>query len=154
MKLMLAYGMNTNLRSMANRCPNAVSIGRYDLHDHRIVFRGCADVEPSKGDIAQCVLWNITDECEESLDILEGYPHFYTKKYVTIEYNDKLHDAMIYHMNDYYDSYYSPNKYYQQMLEEGYSEHGLDLEQIYTARGFTYSDDSWIEEYKNAQHQE
>lgn len=149
MKLMLAYGMNTNLKSMSNRCPKATSIGRYDLHDYRLVFRGCADVEPSKGDTTQCVMWNITDECEESLDMLEGYPNFYIKKYVPVLYNGKTHQAMIYHMNDSYSSYYSPNSYYREMLEEGYSEHGLDLEQIYNAKGFTYNDDLWIEEYMN-----
>jgi len=134
--LMLAYGMNTNIYQMSQRCPNAVSIGRYDLVDHRLVFRGVADVEVSYGDVAQCVLWDITPECEEELDILEGYPSFYGKKYVTVTVNGKEHEAMVYQMTGEYVHYSSPNMYYQEMLEEGYKAHGLDVEQIYTAEGF------------------
>lgn len=132
----LAYGMNTNIYQMSQRCPNAVSIGRYDLVDHRLVFRGVADVEVSYGDVAQCVLWDITPECEAELDILEGYPSFYGKKYVTVTVNGKEHESMVYQMTGEYIYYSSPNMYYQEMLEEGYKAHGLDVEQIYTAEGF------------------
>ena len=134
--LMLAYGMNSNIEQMSHRCPNAVSIGRYDLVDHRLVFRGVADVEVSRGEFAQCVLWDITQECEAELDILEGYPFFYGKKYVTVTVNGKDHEAMIYKMTEGHVEYYSPSKYYQQILEEGYKAHGLDVEQIYSAKGF------------------
>ena len=45
MALYLAYGMNTNIDQMASRCPGSVSIGRVDIPDHRLVFRGVADIE-------------------------------------------------------------------------------------------------------------
>jgi len=144
----LAYGMNSNTNQMSNRCPKAMSFGRYDLKDHRIVFRGVADIEVSEGSVAQCVLWDITPECEVELDFLEGYPFFYDKKYVTISTNGREYEAMFYQMTEGHVNYYPPNTYYQQMLEEGYSEHGLELDQIYTAEGFTY-DDLWMEEYAN-----
>jgi gamma-glutamylcyclotransferase (GGCT)/AIG2-like uncharacterized protein YtfP len=133
--LMLAYGMNSNVKQMAYRCPSAISLGRVDISDHRLVFRGCADVVYSPGDTVQCVLWDITKECEIALDQLEGYPEFYSKKFLPIEFMGHKTEAMIYYMvTQYYPSH--PSTSYQNMLEEGYTDHGLDLSQIYQAEGF------------------
>jgi hypothetical protein len=127
--------MNTNIDQMAYRCPAAVSLGRYDLPDHRLVFRGVADVVYSQGDTLQTVLWDITRNCEEALDILEGYPHLYDKKEVPIEFMNINDYAMIYYMvNPYVPSH--PSITYQEMLKEGYYDHSLDLEQIYNAEGY------------------
>ena len=43
--LYLSYGMNTNVEEMSIRCPNAISLGKCSLDDHRLVFCGHADVE-------------------------------------------------------------------------------------------------------------
>ena len=133
--LYLAYGMNTNIDQMASRCPGSVSIGRVDIPDYRLVFRGVADIEHSPGDELQTVMWDITPDCEAALDILEGYPTFYTKKYLNVDINGKMYEAMIYQMVGDRLDYSTPNMYYQQMLEEGYQDHGLDLSQIYGAEG-------------------
>ena len=134
--LYLSYGMNTNVEEMSIRCPNAISLGKCSLEDHRLVFCGHADVEESIGDTMECVLWDITTECEYSLDILEGYPHYYDKKMVDINYKGSVRQAMIYYMVGGYDNYRSPDAYYQSMLEEGYQYHGIPLSQIYEAVGF------------------
>lgn len=140
--LYLAYGMNTNIDQMAGRCPGSVSIGRVDIPDHRLVFRGVADIEHSPGDVLQTVLWDITPACEAALDILEGYPTFYDKKYIDVEINGKLYEAMIYQMVGDRLDYSHPSSYYQQMLEEGYQDHGLDINQIYEAEGFCEVEDT------------
>ena len=44
-----AYGINLNHSSMHSLCPFAVPIGKYELPDHRLVFRGVADVEYCEG---------------------------------------------------------------------------------------------------------
>ena len=142
MTLMLAYGMNTNIDQMASRCPGSVSIGRVDIPDYRLVFRGVADIEYSPGDELQTVMWDITPACEAALDILEGYPTFYTKKYLKVDINGKTYDAMIYQMVGDRLDYSAPGMYYQQMLEEGYQDHGLDLNQIYNAEGFCEVEDT------------
>lgn len=145
--LYLAYGMNTNIDQMAGRCPGSISIGRVDIPDYRLVFRGVADIEHSMGDVLQTVLWDITPACEDALDMLEGYPTFYDKKYIDVEFNGKVYEAMIYQMVGDRLDYSHPSSYYQQMLEEGYQDHGLDLDQIYTAEGFQqYEEDTldWI----------
>ena len=144
--LYLSYGMNTNIEQMANRCPGSISIGRVDIPDYRMVFRGVADVEESYGDVLQTVMWDITPACEEALDILEGYPHFYTKIYLDVTFGNKTYQAMMYKMVGERSSYSHPSIYYQEMLEDGYRDHGLDLDQIYTAQGFINYEDTldWI----------
>jgi hypothetical protein len=139
---MLSYGMNTNIDQMAGRCPGSVSIGRVDIPDYRLVFRGVADIEYSPGDELQTVMWDITPACEAALDILEGYPTFYTKKYLNVDINGKMYEAMIYQMVGDRLDYSTPGMYYQQMLEEGYQDHGLDLSQIYGAEGFYEVEDT------------
>ena len=140
--LYLSYGMNTNIDQMASRCPGSVSIGRVDIPDYRLVFRGVADVEFCPGSVLQTVMWDITPDCELALDMLEGYPTFYTKKYLNVEINGKLYEAMIYQMVGNRLDYSHPGMYYQQMLEEGYQDHGLDLSQIYGAEGFYEVEDT------------
>lgn len=131
--------MNTNIDQMAYRCPSAVSFGRYDLPDHRLVFRGVADAVYSPGDTLQTVLWNITSDCEDALDMLEGYPHLYDKKEVPVHFMNIRGYAMMYHMvNPYHPSH--PNTSYQDMLIDGYRDHGLELEQIYQAEGYDIYD--------------
>ena len=143
----LAYGMNTNIDQMASRCPGSVSIGRVDIPDHRLVFRGVADIERSPGDVLQTVMWDITDYCELALDMLEGFPTFYGKKYIDIKIGNQTHKAMIYQMIGNRLDYNSPSNYYQYLLEEGYQDHGLDVNQIYNAEGFCD-----VEEYINGQY--
>lgn len=134
--LYLAYGMNSNIEQMASRCPNAISIGRVDIPNHRLVFRGVADIEESLGDTLQTVMWDITDDCELALDMLEGFPTFYGKKYIDVTIGNKIYKSMIYQMIAERLDYYSPSNYYQYLLEEGYKAHGLDVNQIYNAEGF------------------
>ena len=140
--LYLAYGMNTNIDQMAGRCPGSISIGRVDIPDYRLVFRGVADIEECPGNVLQTVMWDITPACEDALDILEGYPTFYTKKYLNVEIGTKVYQAMIYQMVGDRLDYSTPSMYYQNMLEEGYQDHGLDLDQIYGAEGFYEVEDT------------
>ena len=142
--LYLAYGMNTNVDQMASRCPDAISLGRVDIPDHRLVFRGVADIEYSPGDVLQTVMWWITDDCELALDMLEGFPTFYGKKYFDINISNQNHKdkAMIYQMIGDRLDYAHPSNYYQYLLEEGYKDHGLELNQIYNAEGFCQVEDT------------
>ena len=128
----LAYGMNTNLEQMEQRCPNAVSLGRVKLQDHKLVFKTCCDAVVSPGRVMECVLWSITDSCEQALDRLEGYPDFYGKKEVTVKYKNKPIRAMIYYMTDFYRSGL-PGSSYLKMVTEGYIDHDLNVDQIYNA---------------------
>lgn len=131
MSLYLAYGMNTNVAQMAHRCPNAVSLGVAELDGYELVFRGCADIRAREGTTMEGVLWDITDDCLAALDVLEGYPTYYTRYDVPVFHDGEWKTAMVYKMNS--GDIFPPNAGYLRMLFEGYSEHGADVSQIYEA---------------------
>lgn len=132
-----AYGMNTNIREMTYRCPRAVCIGPAKIKNYRLVFRTHADIERAENEVISGVLWKITELCEESLDLLEGYPYYYDKKEFVVELDKPFSDmthvvAMAYQMND--QSYYSaPSKRYIDCLMEGYVDNNVATDQIHRA---------------------
>ena len=57
-KKYIAYGSNLNLAQMARRCPTAKVVGKGEIKDYELLFRGCresavATVEPKKGEIGR-----------------------------------------------------------------------------------------------------
>lgn len=124
-----SYGMNTNHNSMAMRCPQAVSLGSATLPHYEFAFKSFATVVPKMGAETMGVLWEITDNCERSLDILEGYPIYYGKIIVWVEHGGVLTPAMTYIMYPEEESNY-PSESYVKLLEEGYAKHGLNTNQI------------------------
>lgn len=132
MKYYLAYGMNTNKQQMSWRCPKAQSLGPVKLKDHKLAFKHFCDAVESPGDTMNCVLWTITDECERSLDMLEGYPNFYDKKLVKVKHRGRTIEAMIYYMTDMNDVGY-PSESYLTMVIEGYLQHNVSVEQVENA---------------------
>jgi gamma-glutamylcyclotransferase (GGCT)/AIG2-like uncharacterized protein YtfP len=127
-----AYGMNTNLAQMASRCPKAQSLGAASLLGHEFRFARHADIIPNPEFITRGVLWDITADCEQALDALEGYPAYYLKKIVNVFHNGKSVPAMTYYMTgDLPDEY--PSDGYLEMLMEGYREHKVDNTQLYSS---------------------
>ena len=84
-KIYFAYGANTNKDAMAIRCPKAKVIGGGHICGYRLKFNNVADIVPVKGfdQYAPCVIWEITESCERSLDRFESYPSLYDKIEVT-----------------------------------------------------------------------
>ena len=64
MKLYFAYGANLNIANMAQRCPSAVAIEPFYLHDYRLMFSGVATIEPAEGARVPGALWAITEACD------------------------------------------------------------------------------------------
>lgn len=81
-RLYLAYGANSNMSNMSLRCPRAIPVGTYLLSGYEMVFQGVANVRARKRSKTHCVLWDITRECEQSLDRYEEYPRVYGKCYI------------------------------------------------------------------------
>lgn len=134
MKLYLAYGANTNFANMKSRCPAAKYICNITLHHHRLAFRGVADVVPQRGAKTVCALWLITPECEASLDVAEGFPYTYVKRYVTLHLRDKRHRVMFYVMSRQSSrGEFVPPEAYEECLRTGYSECGMNERQIENA---------------------
>ncbi len=78
--LYLAYGANINADDMSWRCPNARPIGAFELRKWQLELYCHATIEPKQGSSVHGVLWELTPECEQSLDVFEGYPNYYTKR--------------------------------------------------------------------------
>tara|TARA_R100000995_G_scaffold75871_1_gene45335 strand:+ start:888 stop:1343 length:456 start_codon:yes stop_codon:yes gene_type:complete len=74
-----AYGANLNMANMEVRCPQAKPILGFNLVGYRLVFNGVADIVKDKDAKVPIGLWQITKECEKSLDRFEGYPYLYKK---------------------------------------------------------------------------
>tara|TARA_R110000850_G_scaffold45442_1_gene115097 strand:+ start:309 stop:791 length:483 start_codon:yes stop_codon:yes gene_type:complete len=129
-KLYFSYGSNLNVSQMATRCPNAIQLGSTYLPNWRLVFRGVADIEPSRNvdDLLPVGVWEITDECEKSLDIYEGFPRLYGKTHVI--------GMMTYTMNT--KSIAPPSRGYFNSILEGYKDFGLNTNHLYEALGWSH----------------
>ena len=132
-----AYGMNTNRDSMARRCPGAISMGSARLLDHEFRFDRHADVVSCPGRSVSGVLWIIDDEHLQDLDNLEGYPYYYDRKILPVEYHDNIVMSECYRMQPDNMSRYITDEYpsqgYLDMLFEGYLEHNIPDDQIFSA---------------------
>lgn len=138
-----AYGMNTNIKGMANRCPDAICLGHGTIRNFKLAFHSHADIEHLHNNILHGVVWKITQSCEYQLDVLEGYPLYYIKRDFVVElekpYNDMTHvKAMAYLMTE-PGEYSPPSEWYKECLLEGYAENGVPTEQIYRAIEESYA---------------
>lgn len=128
-KLYFSYGMNTNLAQMASRCPQAQSLGAAVLPGFRFEFKSFATVVADYEIDTIGVLWEISSNCEDALDVLEGYPVYYTKQTVTVLIDGKPRTAMTYLM--YPDEQLGlPSNSYYNLVADGYEDHGISLAQL------------------------
>ena len=132
MKYYLAYGSNLNKEQMARRCPDAKPVCAYIMMDYQPVFRrGYLTIEPKKGAIVPCGVWEISDDDERNLDRYEGYPRFYRKERFHVmvpdpeELTGKLVTALAYVMNDGFPPEV-PSDFYFYTVLAGYRDFGLD----------------------------
>jgi len=126
--------MNTNRSSMSWRCPGAISFGLARLLDHEFRFSHHADVVVSPGESVDGVLWLIDEDHLADLDTLEGYPLYYDRAVLPVEYQGNIVMAECYRMQpDNLDC--SPSKGYLDMIFEGYREHNIPNDQIWDALG-------------------
>ena len=130
--LYFGYGMNSNREGMAYRCPNAISLGHARLLDHSFRFAGPADVVVAPGSYVDGVLWDITPKCLMALDILEGYPDYYNRAPLQVELDGEIVNAITYFMTPGNEDSL-PNQSYFDMVFEGYTQHGVPIDQLYNA---------------------
>ena len=129
MMLYAGFGANTNMADMAYRCPDAVHLGKAILPNYEFKFKRHADVEPKPGSLVECVLWKLSKEDLKRMDHFEGYPEYYKRKFVPVEFNGKTVEAIIYYMNGHHECEL-PDDYYLELLRSGYKENGLNMKQI------------------------
>ena len=122
--LYLAYGSNLNKKQMEKRCPNAKALEKYVLNGYKLEFRRVANIKKTSNinDQIGCGIWEITEACEKSLDIYEGYPHLYGK--TKIKLNDGR-EVMTYFMNR--GNLAPPSSEYLNIIINGYRDFELPI---------------------------
>lgn len=136
-KLYIAYGSNLNLSQMKKRCPTAKVIGKSEIEDYELVFKGSktnavATIEPCEGSVVPVLIWDIKDEDEKALDRYEGYPNLYGKEEIKITLDDNHISAMVYIMTPGH-QYGNPSKFYLETIEKGYTDSGFNTDVLYNA---------------------
>ena len=135
-KLYIAYGSNLNLEQMNCRCPTATVVGKSELKDYTLVFRGnsygVVTIEPKKGCTVPVLIWDIKEFDEMSLDCYEGYPKLYGKENLQVELEGKTINAMAYVMTEGH-RLQLPSKSYLETIQDGYKTAGFDLKILYQA---------------------
>jgi len=104
-KFYIAYGSNMDERQMAYRCPTARLVGKSEIVGYGLLFKGTktgayATIEPKTGSRVPVLLWEIEEEDERNLDRYEGFPAFYYKKNLKLEFNGGKKTAMVYIMDE------------------------------------------------------
>lgn len=148
--LYFAYGSNVNNAQMELRCPGAKPVGSYFLPNHRLIFRGVADIEYSTGHACYGVIWEITKKHRKALDGFEGYPWKYGRSYLPVQQGDKIRDLMFYQMVD-QTNVAPPAKRYYETIKQGFLDWCLDLKPLDVAvshgfrhrQGFVKASRTW-----------
>ena len=136
MEYYLAYGSNLNIGQMTFRCPGAKIKGTAWINDYELLFKGSKTgayltIEKKKGSQVPVAVWEVTEQHIRVLDRYEGYPMFYYKKSIPIDYKgfgrckDRSVNAFVYIMHE-ERSIATPTQYYIDACGEGYDYFGFD----------------------------
>ena len=123
--LYFAYGENLNRAHMALWCPDAVSISRATLADHRLVFRPWTDIVPSPGDRVLGALYEIGPRDLAAIDEYEEVPVLYQRIHVTVQTDSGPIRTIAYQMTPGHPPTMPPEDYLNLILQ-GYQDWELD----------------------------
>ena len=140
-KIYLAYGSNLNHDQMTERCPNSKFIGASFLEGWTLLFKGAATIRENEKSVVPVGLFEITQECEDSLDVFEDFPRLYDKKVVEIEFNGRKLKAMTYVMCADYGTGPPSGKYYN-VIYKGYIDCNLNTQYLEEAKNYAKNNDS------------
>lgn len=107
-------------------------MGLATLVGYRFRFAGHADIVPHPNGLVEGVLWEITDECLNALDNLEGFPYYYDRKEVTVVGKEGSETALVYYMTEGMPDG-MPSASYRDMVMDGYSQNHIPVNQILEA---------------------
>lgn len=140
--LYVAYGSNMNIDQMNYRCPDSKIVGTGKLRGWKLVFNIHADIVETGNneDILPVVIWNIADDDWEELDLYEGYPTYYIRHGVSVEFDNGKEDyALVYIMSDNCKGICPPMEKYFDGIIKGCIDNGIDTEYLYDALEYSYN---------------
>ena len=126
---------------MSERCPQSKFIGASLLKGWQLLFKGAATIRAKERSFVPVGLFEITQECENSLDVYEDFPNLYNKKVVEIEFNGRKLKAMTYVMCADYGTGPPSGKYYN-VIYEGYINCNLNSKYLEEAKEYAKNNDS------------
>ncbi len=127
---LFTYGMLTNRDIMD---PGARLIGAARAPGWKFEMLNFANVHPGTAVSTGGVLWEIDQDILRSCDYREGFPHLYDRVLTSVYVGQQEYRAWVYTLTregraDY--SGYRASDYYVESVEEGYRQHGVDLDQL------------------------
>jgi len=136
----IAYGSNLHVPQMRMRCPSARVVGTAELHGWRLLFKGSKTgsyltIEEHDGGTVPVAVWEVTEDAEAALDRYEGFPSFYYKRDMRVEYKGirtgrrRTVDAFVYIMHEGRPCGV-PGDYYVRVCRQGYDTFGFDQEKL------------------------
>lgn len=129
-----AYGANTHLTDMAQRCPAATLVGRAKLNGHAFRYRGgLAHAEISPGEVVWGMLWRITPTCLAQLDAFEAAPLLYTRRLLAVKPEEGEVVAAVVYQLALPGPYLPPHAEYHQIILSGYRQCGLAADPVVDA---------------------
>ena len=140
-KYYIAYGIDMHLSQMTYRCPRAVLLGKSQLENYALRFRGhpfnaFVTVEPTQNENVPILIWKIQKSDEVSLDRYKGYLHVYEKRDMNVILNGEQISALAYVMTSNHDLG-MPSREYLQTIIDAYRQAGVRKNAF--GRGVTYS---------------
>lgn len=132
----LAYGSNLNVRQMGWRCPRARVVGTAVLEGWTLLFKGSKTgsyltIEPKEGGTVPVAVWEVTAADEAAMDRYEGFPDFYYKRDLRLQYRGirtrrrRTVNAFVYIMHE--DRPCGvPSAHYMSTCLDGYDAFGFD----------------------------
>ena len=88
-----AYGSNLSRKQMLRRCPDDEPKFKATLPDYKLIYTGrstewqnggVASIKPFKGETVVGAIYEISEDCLDSLDIYEGFPTVYDRKNLAV----------------------------------------------------------------------
>jgi gamma-glutamylcyclotransferase (GGCT)/AIG2-like uncharacterized protein YtfP len=133
-KFYFGYGSNLDILQMKRRCQDCRPIQAAKLPGYVLTFSGVLTIAYDPSTFVLGGIYEVSDEDEGALDIYEGFPHLYIKRYTHAVIAGKREEIFYYVMPE--DSYHisPPGQAYYNICERGYRDWNLDIRELEAAR--------------------
>lgn len=137
--LYFSFGSFLDSETLRKHASSAKFVARATLPDHEVQFNflsktysgGVTGVEPAPGKKALGIIYDVTSEEMEKLDIVEGVPTgiYYRETVTVVDEDGNEHRAETYRTTD-PKGPFTPTRRYLDLMIKGAREHGLDPDYI------------------------
>ena len=146
-RVYIAYGSNMDVCRMDKRCSNFEFFGTGYIFNYKLTFQQSvsgfyANIISSKAkknfEYVPVVLYLISKNDEDNLDVFEGYPDAYKKTELEVELDDGSKVKGLAYVLPTSKSYGIPSIQYYRMIENAYKIFGFELDVLKNALVFSY----------------